>query len=95
MQYSAVSLHAILIRFLLQNVNLQTLLMILGSIKANEIPNVVKGLSQDLQDNLMKYLYKGMIPGYGDVNTGVLLSWHEKVVLSRLDLDDLMLIWLL
>jgi len=28
----------------------------------------------------MKYLYKGMaMPGYTDINGGVLLSWHEKV----------------
>jgi hypothetical protein len=28
----------------------------------------------------MKYLYKAMaMPGYADVNSSALLSWHEKV----------------
>ena len=60
--------------------NLQTLLTILGSTKATEIPNIVKSLDQDAQDTLMKYLYKGMaMPGWGDVSGSVLLGWHEKV----------------
>ncbi|KAG1725808.1 uncharacterized protein EDB91DRAFT_1061968 [Suillus paluster] len=37
---------------------------ILNSIKSTEISNIVKALSQDAQDTLMKYLYKGMVmPG--------------------------------
>ena len=41
---------------------------------------MVKSLSQDAQDTLMKYLYKGMgMPGWGDVSGSVLLGWHEKV----------------
>jgi len=52
----------------------------LNSTKSTEIPNVVRSLSQDAQDTLMKYLYKGMgLPGWGDVNGSVLLGWHEKV----------------
>lgn len=63
-----------------QNLNLQTLLTILNSTRASEIPNIIKSLSQDAQDNLMKYLYKGMaMPGWGDVSGSVLLGWHEKV----------------
>lgn len=63
-----------------QNLNLQTLVTILNSTKATEIPGVVKSLSQDAQDTLMKYLYKGMgLPGWGDVSGSVLLGWHEKV----------------
>ena len=63
-----------------QNLNLQTLVTILNSTKATEIPNVVRSLSQDAQDTLMKYLYKGMaLPGWGDVSGSVLLGWHEKV----------------
>lgn len=63
-----------------QNLNLQTLLSILNSTKATEIPGVVKSLTPDAQDTLMKYLYKGMaLPGWGDVSGSVLLGWHEKV----------------
>ncbi|GJE93006.1 arp2/3 complex subunit [Phanerochaete sordida] len=63
-----------------KNLNLQTLVTILNSTKATEIPGVVRGLSQDTQDTLMKYLYKGMgLPGWGDVSGSVLLGWHEKL----------------
>ena len=66
-----------------QNLNLQTLVSILNSTKATEIPSVLKALSPDAQDTLMKYLYKGMaLPGWGDVSGSVLLGWHEKVRLS-------------
>lgn len=64
----------------LQTVNLSTLLNILNTTKSADIPNVIKGLSQDGQDTLMKYLYKGMaMPGGGDINWSILLGWHEKV----------------
>ncbi|KLO18707.1 actin-related protein ARPC5 [Schizopora paradoxa] len=60
--------------------NLSTLLTILGSTKSSEVSSVVKGLSQDAQDTLMKYLYKGMATSArSDANTSVLLSWHEKL----------------
>ncbi|EKM52751.1 uncharacterized protein PHACADRAFT_176763 [Phanerochaete carnosa HHB-10118-sp] len=63
-----------------KNLNLQTLVTILNSTKATEIPGVVRSLSQDAQDTLMKYLYKGMgLPGWGDVSGSVLLGWHEKL----------------
>ena len=63
-----------------QNLNLQTLVTILNSTKATEIPGVIRSLSQEAQDTLMKYLYKGMaLPGWGDVSGSVLLGWHEKV----------------
>ncbi|KAH9856158.1 arp2/3 complex subunit [Lenzites betulinus] len=63
-----------------KNLNLQTLVSILNSTKATEIPGVVKALSMDAQDTLMKYLYKGMaLPGWGDVSGSVLLGWHEKL----------------
>lgn len=62
---------------------LQTVVSILNSTKSSEISNVVKALSQDTQDTLMKYLYKGMgMPGWGDVSGSVLLGWHEKVCLE-------------
>jgi len=63
-----------------KNLTLQTLVTILNSTKAVDILNVVKSLPQDLQDTLMKYLYKGMgLPGWGDVSGSVLLGWHEKL----------------
>lgn len=63
-----------------QTVTLQTLLTILNTTKSTEIPAVIKELSQDGQDTLMKYLYKGMaMPGWGDISGSVLLGWHEKV----------------
>lgn len=63
-----------------QNLTLQSVVSILNSTKSTDIPNVVKALSQDAQDTLMKYLYKGMgLPGWGDVSGSVLLGWHEKV----------------
>ena len=59
---------------------MQTLLTILNSTKATDIPNIVKSLPPESQDVLMKYLYKGMaISGGSDVNFSVLLSWLEKV----------------
>ena len=63
-----------------KDLSLQTVLTILNTTKSTEIPAVLKGLSQDSQDTLMKYLYKGMaLPGGGDVNNSVLLQWHEKL----------------
>jgi len=63
-----------------KELTLQTLLTILNTTKATEIPAVIKSLSQDAQDTLMKYLYKGMaMPGWGDISGSVLLGWHEKL----------------
>ncbi|OJA13583.1 hypothetical protein AZE42_09876 [Rhizopogon vesiculosus] len=63
-----------------KNLTLQTVVSILNSTKSSEISNVVKALSQDAQDTLMKYIYKGMgMPGWGDVSGSVLLGWHEKL----------------
>ncbi|PCH42847.1 arp2/3 complex subunit [Wolfiporia cocos MD-104 SS10] len=63
-----------------KNLTLQTLVSILNSTKATEISGIVKSLSPDTQDTLMKYLYKGMaMPGWGDVSGSVLLGWHEKL----------------
>ncbi|RDB17696.1 Actin-related protein 2/3 complex subunit 5 [Hypsizygus marmoreus] len=63
-----------------KELTLQTLLTILNTTKSTEIPGVIKSLSQDAQDTLMKYLYKGMaMPGWGDISGSVLLGWHEKL----------------
>ncbi|KAH7882705.1 actin-related protein 2/3 complex subunit 5 [Phlebopus sp. FC_14] len=63
-----------------KNLTLQIVVSILNSTKAVEVPRVLKSLSQDAQDTLMKYIYKGMgMPGWGDVSGSVLLGWHEKL----------------
>ncbi|KAF8229407.1 actin-related protein ARPC5, partial [Tricholoma matsutake] len=63
-----------------KELTLQTLLTILNTTKATEIPTVIKSLTQEAQDTLMKYLYKGMaMPGWGDISGSVLLGWHEKL----------------
>ncbi|KAF9221815.1 actin-related protein ARPC5 [Gyrodon lividus] len=63
-----------------KNLALQTVVSVLNSTKATDIPNVLRSLSQDEQDTLMKYIYKGMgMPGWGDVSGSVLLGWHEKL----------------
>ncbi|KAI9509899.1 arp2/3 complex subunit [Russula earlei] len=63
-----------------KNLTLQTVVTVLNSTKATDIPNVVRSLPPEAQDTLMKYLYKGMgMPGWGDVSGSVLLGWHEKL----------------
>ena len=63
-----------------QNLNVQTLVSILNSTKSTEVPNVLRSLSPDAQDTLMKYFYKGMaVPGWGDVSGSASPGWHEKV----------------
>ncbi|PPQ64123.1 hypothetical protein CVT24_008734 [Panaeolus cyanescens] len=63
-----------------KNLNLQTLLTVLNTTKSTDITNIIKTLSPDAQDTLMKYLYKGMgLPGWGDISGSVLLGWHEKL----------------
>ncbi|KAF9526054.1 arp2/3 complex 16 kDa subunit [Crepidotus variabilis] len=63
-----------------KEITLQTLLTILNSTKSTEISVIIKSLSMDTQDTLMKYIYKGMgMPGWGDVSGSVLLGWHEKL----------------
>ena len=63
-----------------QNLALQIVVSVLNSTKSTDVPTVLRSLSQDEQDTLMKYIYKGMgMPGWGDVSGSVLLGWHEKV----------------
>ncbi len=51
---------------------------VLNSIKATDIPSLLKLLSTEQQDILMKYIYRGMaLPKL--YNSAVLLNWHEKV----------------
>ncbi|KAI6026844.1 hypothetical protein PISMIDRAFT_119158, partial [Pisolithus microcarpus 441] len=63
-----------------QNLTLQMVISVLNNTKGTEIPNILKLLSQDAQDMLMKYVYKGMgILGWGDIGGSILLAWHEKL----------------
>ena len=46
--------------------------------RANDMTAIVKSLSVDQVDILMKYIYRGMASP--DLfNSGILLQWHEKV----------------
>ncbi|UZJ53039.1 hypothetical protein CBS101457_002359 [Exobasidium rhododendri] len=61
-----------------KNTTLMSLLDIINSTKSSDIPSLVKSLSLDEQDMLMKYLYKGLSsPDLGA--SAVLLGWHEKL----------------
>ncbi|XP_058807520.1 actin-related protein 2/3 complex subunit 5-A [Phymastichus coffea] len=51
---------------------------VLLSIKTNQMDDCIAQLDRDLQDNLMKYIYRGFeIPNEG--SSGHLLVWHEKL----------------
>jgi actin related protein 2/3 complex subunit 5 len=51
---------------------------VLNLFRAADIGQVVKSLSNEQQDVLMKYLYAGM--GKPELyNSSGLLTWHEKV----------------
>lgn len=55
-----------------------SLLDIINITKSSDIPAIVKALSLDEQDMLMKYIYKGLAsPDLGA--SAILLGWHEKV----------------
>ncbi|KAF9083341.1 hypothetical protein BGX29_009948 [Mortierella sp. GBA35] len=58
--------------------NTQTVMEVLNSIKAADVPQMVKSLAPEEQDVLMKYLYAGMAAPEQN-NSGVLLAWHEKL----------------
>ena len=61
---------------------------VLNSTKATIIPSLVKSLTTEQQDTLMKYIYRGMAsPGL--YNSAVLLNWHEKVTSN-----DILLLYL-
>lgn len=63
---------------LTQTATLASLLDVLNSTKSSDIAALVRALSVDEQDALMKFIYKGL----GTPETAassVLLGWHEKV----------------
>ncbi|RSH86785.1 uncharacterized protein EHS24_005057 [Apiotrichum porosum] len=64
-----------------KNLTTSAVLLILNSTRANDIPNVIKGLDQEQQAHLMAYLYKNMsaLGSGADIPGSVLLTWHEKL----------------
>lgn len=65
-----------------KTVNLQTVLDVLLTLKSNTITPLVEALPSDLQDVLIKYIYKGMSSPLGQThgNGVALLLWFEKTV---------------
>jgi actin related protein 2/3 complex subunit 5 len=51
---------------------------VLNQFRSTDIPTAIKGLDVDQQDVLMKYLYAALSKPE-QFNSGMLLSWHEKV----------------
>lgn len=65
-----------------QALTTSSVLLVLASTKSTDIPNTLRSLAPEQQDALMKYLYKGMAmqnDSSVEVNSSVLLGWHEKV----------------
>ncbi|KAI5954237.1 ARC15 [Candida jiufengensis] len=68
-----------------KEIHQRTIFEVLCSIKnnsnsPNDINNIIKGLNQEQQDNLIKYLYTNMSTPYGQKQGGLLLNWFEKIV---------------
>ena len=51
----------------------------ISPVKANDIRTIVKSLTRDEGDILIKYIYKLMAKP-ATFNPSVLLAWHEKLV---------------
>lgn len=61
-----------------QNATLAALLEVFNVTKSSDVAAIVKSLSLEEQDVLMKFIYKGLAsPELG--TSAVLLGWHEKV----------------
>ncbi|CAG8572377.1 3047_t:CDS:2 [Racocetra persica] len=58
--------------------NTKIVMEVLNSIKATDIPSLVRNLTLEQQDVLMKYIYRGMASPEL-YNSAVLLNWHEKL----------------
>ncbi|KAI9302824.1 actin-related protein 2/3 complex subunit 5 [Cunninghamella echinulata] len=56
----------------------QTVVDVLNASRATDIPDMIKTLSNDQRDTLMKYIYAGMAKPES-FNSSVLLTWHEKL----------------
>lgn len=53
---------------------------LLSMVKQSEISTIVKSLSSEQQNVLIKYLYSGMSSSKGQKQGGVLLAWYDKTV---------------
>lgn len=60
----------------------QAVLDALTQVRQADIVAIVKQLSPQQQDVLVKYLYKGMSLAEGQKHGGLLLAWFEKLVQS-------------
>lgn len=67
-----------------KTITLQTVLSVLNTVRATDIAKTVASLDPVTQDNLMKYIYKGMASVEEGGNCATLLNWHEKVGDQRL-----------
>ncbi|CEP23463.1 unnamed protein product [Cyberlindnera jadinii] len=59
---------------------LNTVIDIFSATKQTDIASIVKSLSLEQQNALLKYLYKGMASKKGQQQGGILLAWYEKTV---------------
>ncbi|KAK9894852.1 actin-related protein ARPC5 [Cystobasidium minutum MCA 4210] len=62
-----------------KNTTFATVLSVLNSTRSADIPKVLSALDAASQDNLMKYIYKGMAQIDENSHCAVLLNWHEKL----------------
>lgn len=58
----------------------QAVLEALTQARQADIANIVKQLSSQQQDVLVKFLYKGMSIPEGQKQGGILLAWFEKLI---------------
>jgi len=65
-----------------KSIALSTISSIIFSTKSADISGLIRQLNQQEQDNLMKYIYKGMeTPDETGGNAcAILLGWHEKLI---------------
>ncbi|KCV73027.1 actin like protein 2/3 complex, subunit 5 [Fonticula alba] len=59
--------------------NLETVMSSLSAVRAADIPAVIKSLTPEQVDNLVKYIYAGFAIPSGQYS-GHLLLWHEKAI---------------
>lgn len=68
----------------MQSTTFATVLSVLNSTRSADIAKVLSSLDAASQDNLMKYIYKGMAQIDENSHCAVLLNWHEKVSCTSL-----------
>ncbi|KAJ1548280.1 hypothetical protein HK096_003229 [Nowakowskiella sp. JEL0078] len=61
----------------LKDRNAQAVIEALQAAKLSDIPSIVKSLSSEQSDILMKFVYRGMASP-DQFNSAILLIWHEK-----------------